>query len=107
NMRFGRVLLAATALGFGAGFSWAGGDDAAGHAERVQVIYDAESRSVSRVTVKIVDPHPELGLDFVWEPAAGNWPGVDPKTGLASGSGKLTWRVKGSPNYDPATVFST
>ncbi len=76
-------------------------------AERVQVIYDAATRSVSRVAVRVVDPHPALGLDFVWQPDAGNWPGVDAESKLATGKGTLTWRVKGSANYDPATIFST
>ena len=76
-------------------------------AERVQVTYDAQTRSVSRVTVRVVDPHPEKNLDFVWEPAAGNWPGIDPQTNAATGKGRLTWRVRGSANYDPRTVYST
>lgn len=109
------LLLAVTALGFGVvaalaqgGVQQAGGDAAPAlvHAERLQVIYDAASRSVSRMTVKVVDPHPELGLDFVWEPAAGNWPGID-ENAFATGRGKLTWRVRGSAGYDPATVHST
>lgn len=75
--------------------------------ERVQVTYDAESRSVSRLRVRVVDPHPEKKLDFVWQPAAGNWPGIDPQTHAATGQGRLTWRVRGSPNYDPRTVYST
>lgn len=110
NMR--SFLLAATALGFGVttAFSQAGQPVAAQSdrvAERLQVIYDAATRSVSRVTVRVVDPQPGLGLDFVWEPAQGNWPGVEAESGLATGPGKLTWRVKGSANYDPATVYST
>lgn len=111
-MRLRRFLVAASALAIGvtSAFSQAG-DTAAVQAwplaERTQVIYDAVSRSVSRVAVKVVDPHPELGLDFVWEPARGNWPGVEPGSGLATGPGTLTWRVKGSADYDPAGVFST
>lgn len=76
-------------------------------AERIQVTYDAASRSVSRVTVRVVDPHPEKNLDFVWEPAAGNWPGIDPETSAATGKGRLVWRVRGSADYDPRTVYST
>jgi hypothetical protein len=103
-----RFLLAATALGVAmSGAHAQGGASAPVHAERLQVVYDAATRSVSRVNVRVVDPEPGLGLDFVWEPAPGNWPGVDAASGLATGQGKLTWRVKGSANYDPATIHST
>ena len=76
-------------------------------AEHVQVVYDAATRSVSRTKVRVVDPHPEKNLDFVWEPDAGSLPGVDPETQAASGKGRLVWRVRGSADYDPRTVFST
>jgi len=80
--------------------------ESGGWAEQTQIVYDAGSRSVSRVNVRVWDPHPERNLDFNWEPAAGNWPGVD-STGAATGQGRLVWRVKGSANYDPETVYST
>jgi hypothetical protein len=105
-MKFGRIMLAAAALGLCTA-ALAAEPGSPVHAERLQVIYDAATRSVSRVTVKVVDPNPGLGLDFVWEPGQGNWPGIDQATGLASGPGKLVWRVRGSANYDPATIFST
>jgi hypothetical protein len=76
-------------------------------AERVQVVYDAAARSVSRVKVRVVDPHPEKKLDFVWEPAPGNLPGIDPQTQAATGKGRLVWRIRGSADYDPRTVYST
>lgn len=107
-MRFGRLLLASAALAFGLGPAFPQPvDTAPAQAERLQVVYDAATRSVSRVTVRVVDPHPGLGLDFVWEPAQGNWPGINQASGLAGGPGKLVWRVRGSANYDPATVHST
>lgn len=74
-------------------------------AERVQVIYLSASHSVERRSVKVWDPHPELKLDFVWEPAAGQEPGIA-ADGTISGKGRLIWRVKGSASYDPRTVFS-
>ena len=58
-------------------------------AEHVQVVYDAATRSVSRTKVRVVDPHPEKNLDFVWDPDAGSLPGVDPETQAASGKGRL------------------
>jgi hypothetical protein len=74
--------------------------------ERVQVIYLSQSRSVVRKTVKVWDPHPALGLDFVWEPASGVEPGIA-ADGSISGKGKLVWRVRGSASYDPKTVYSS
>ena len=74
-------------------------------AERIQVIYLSTSRSVERRTVKVWDPHPELKLDFVWEPASGQEPGIAPD-GRITGKGKLVWRVKGSASYDPRTIYS-
>ncbi|WP_319824701.1 hypothetical protein [Thalassovita sp.] len=71
--------------------------------EKLHVIYDPVSREVVRRTVRVVDPHPEMGLEFTWEPAAGNWPGVTPE-GFATGPGKLVWRAPGTANYDPRSV---
>lgn len=71
--------------------------------EKLHVIYDPVSREVLRRVVRVYDPHPEMGLEFVWEPAAGNWPGVTPE-GLATGKGKLSWRVPGAASYDPRAV---
>lgn len=76
-------------------------------AERTQVVYNAATRSVSRVTVRVVDPEPEKNLDFVWEPDPVNLPGIDPVTHAATGKGRLVWRVRGSANYDPRAVYST
>ena len=76
-------------------------------AERIQLLYQAESRSVLRRTVKVWNPSPEKNLDFVWEPARGQPGDAVAIDGLVSGTGKLVWRVKGSASYDPKTVFST
>jgi hypothetical protein len=74
-------------------------------AERVQVVYLAETRSVVRKTVRVWDPHPEMNLDFVWEPAEGTDSGIA-ADGTISGRGKLVWRVRGSASYDPKTIYS-
>jgi hypothetical protein len=81
----------------------AGQATAADIARKVQVVYDPVSRSVSRVSVGVVDPQPQLALGFLWEPDAGNWPGVDAE-GLATGPGTLTWLVPGAASYDPRAV---
>jgi len=76
-------------------------------AERVQVIYQAETKSVLRKKIRVWNEAPERNLDFVWEPAAGQpGDGVNPD-GTISGKGKLVWRVRGSASYDPATIYST
>lgn len=77
-------------------------------AERVQILYDAETRSVARRLVRVWDFQPRMNLDFVWEPAAGQSPGATVAAdGTVTGKGKLVWRVRGSANYDPATVYSS
>ena len=77
-------------------------------AERVQILYQSDTRSVLRKNVRVWDFHPELGLDFVWEPAAGQSPdrtvAVD---GTVNGKGRLVWRVRGSASYDPKTIYSS
>jgi hypothetical protein len=69
----------------------------------LQVVYDPVTRQAQRVRVRVADPHPELGLEFLWEPAPGNWPGLDAE-GRAEGPGRLVWRVPGTPGYDPRAV---
>ena len=75
-------------------------------AERVQILYQEDSRSVVRKKVRVWDPHPGKNLDFVWEPEKGQPGGGVGQDGLVSGKGKLVWRVRGSASYDPRTVFS-
>ena len=69
-------------------------------AQRVQVVYLSQSKSVVRKTVRVWDAHPEKNLDFVWEPATGTDPGIA-EDGTVDGKGKLVWRVRGSASYDP------
>ena len=47
--------------------------------ERVQIVYQAETRSVARKSVRVWNPRPERNLDFVWEPAQGQ-----PSDGIAA-----------------------
>ncbi|SER06042.1 MORN repeat-containing protein [Thalassovita taeanensis] len=67
---------------------------------RLQVIFNPETREVSRRMVRLFGPHPEMTLDFHWQPATGNWPGVTPE-GLADGAGVVSWRLPGAASYDP------
>lgn len=76
-------------------------------AERVQIVYDAETRSVQRVRLRVWDGEPQRNLEFVWEPD----PAVrfDPAAteGVVEGRGKLVWRVRGSASHDRRAVYST
>ena len=72
-------------------------------AQRTQTLFDPTTRSVRRAMVRVVDPHPDLKLSFVWEPATGNRPGID-ADGFATGAGRLTWLIPGAAAYDPRAV---
>ena len=77
-------------------------------AERVQILYQADTRSVLRRMVRVWDFHPEKNLDFVWEPAAGQSPDrTITEDGTINGKGRLVWRVRGSASYDPKTIYSS
>ncbi|TJV37778.1 MAG: hypothetical protein E5Y02_31855 [Mesorhizobium sp.] len=77
-------------------------------AERVQILYQADTRSVLRRAVRVWDFHPEKNLDFVWEPAAGQSPDrTIAEDGTVNGKGRLVWRVRGSASYDPKTIYSS
>lgn len=80
---------------------------AADWSQRVQILYDADSRAVERRIVRVWNPNPERDLDFVWEPQAGEPSGGLAADGSVDGRGKIVWRIKGSASYDPKTVFST
>ena len=73
-------------------------------ADRVQVIYLEDTKSVIRRTVRVWDTEPEKNLDFVWEPSQG---GTLADDGTVNGTGKLVWRVRGSASYDTNTIYST
>ncbi|WP_442580039.1 MORN repeat-containing protein [Mesorhizobium sp. ASY16-5R] len=79
----------------------------AGWSERVQIVYQAATRSVERRKVRVWNPNPEKNLDFVWEPAPGQPGDGIAADGTVSGKGRLVWRVRGSASYDPKSVFST
>lgn len=77
-------------------------------AQRVQILYRSDTRSVLRRTVRVWDFHPERNLDFIWEPAAGQSPDrTIADDGTINGRGRLVWRVRGSASYDPKTVYSS
>jgi hypothetical protein len=76
--------------------------------ERVQILYQSETRSVLRKILRVWDFHPEKNLDFVWEPAPGRSPDrTIAGDGTVNGKGRLVWRVRGSASYDSKTVYSS
>lgn len=78
-----------------------------GWAQRVQIVYDAETRSVARVRLKVWDSEPHRNLEFLWEPERSG--GFDPAAtgGVVAGRGKLVWRVRGSAAHDRRAIYST
>ncbi len=79
------------------------GDDLLRRTTLMYVLDD--SPRAERRSVGVFDPHPELGLDFAWAPENPGEPADG--EGLATGKGKLTWRIGGSADYDRAAVHST
>jgi hypothetical protein len=108
GMIFGvRAMAAASMLAALTCFS-AMADQGGAWAERVQIFYQSDTRSVLRKNVRVWDFNPELGLDFVWEPAAGQSPDrTVAADGTVNGKGRLVWRVRGSASYDPKTIYSS
>lgn len=88
---------------------WSGGanGEASGKwSERVQIVYDAGTKSVERVRLRVWDAEPERNLEFLWEPDQNS--GFDHRAadGMVEGRGKLVWRVRGSAPHDPRTIYS-
>ena len=83
----------------GRALSAAAGDGA--WKERSQLVWDASAGKLMRQTLRAWDPHPELGLDFVWEADGGA-----PAAGTITGSGRLVWLARGAPAYDRDAIYS-
>ena len=67
-----------------------------------QLIFDPATKSLTRKTFTVWDPLPSRDLDFVWSPDT-------PASGVAervTGSGRLIWRIKGKPAYDPSAIYA-
>ena len=67
-----------------------------------QPVFDPAERTLIRRMYMVWDPMPERDLDFVWIPSALR----DDEEGKVNGVGRLIWRVKGKPAYDPASIFA-
>jgi hypothetical protein len=88
------VLLSAQGAGAGDG-AWQ---------ERTQVVWSKATGTLTRKIFRLWDPHPELHLDFLWEPRGGDVAG-DPGTAV-NGPGTLTWHTKGAADYDRRFTYS-
>jgi hypothetical protein len=72
--------------------------------EKTQVVWSKETSSLIRQSFRVWDPHPELDLDFLWEPRS--YAGSEDPDSIVNGPGTLTWHAKGAPGYDRQFVHS-
>jgi hypothetical protein len=72
--------------------------------EKTQVVWSKGSETLVRRSFQVWDPHPELDLDFLWEPG----PNVETRdfAGVVNGTGTLTWHARGAANYDRRYTYS-
>ena len=69
---------------------------------KTQVVFDPATHTLIRRLYTAWDTIPSRDLDFVWTPRSLR----DDKDGKISGVGRLIWRIKGKPAYDPAAAFA-
>jgi hypothetical protein len=69
---------------------------------RTQQVFEPIERKLLRRRYEIWDSTPSNDLDFIWIPASK----ASDKEGKVTGEGRLIWRFKGRPAYDPASFFS-
>ncbi|MEY9234061.1 hypothetical protein ABIF68_002508 [Bradyrhizobium japonicum] len=69
---------------------------------KVQLVFEATSRTLVRRTFSVWDAMSARDLDFTWKPD-------DPKRdmgGRINGSGHLVWRIRSQPAYDPSSIVA-
>jgi hypothetical protein len=69
---------------------------------RTQQVFDPADRTLARRMYTVWDAAPSRNLDFVWIAESLR----DDKEGKVNGKGRLIWRLKGKPTYDPASIFA-
>ena len=72
---------------------------------RTHIIWNKAADTLVRKNFSVWDPHPELDLDFLWEPDPATNP-LDSTGDVINGAGTLTWHVKGAANYDRRFTYS-
>jgi len=68
----------------------------------VQLVWDAKSRRLERLSFTAWDPIPSLGLDLAWQPE--NM--AIPAAGAIEGQGTLTFRRPGAAAYDSSAIIA-
>src|SRR4051794_4069286 len=68
---------------------------------KTQLIFDRSERQLVRRLVTIWDPMPSRDLDFAWTPVLDAAAAEGP---IVSGEGRLVWRTRDRPSYDPRAV---
>ena len=71
--------------------------------EKTEIVWEEAAGKLVRRSFRVVDPHPELGLEFAWTPYTSS----GTRAGAISGSGQLIWYRKGASPYDRTSRFST
>jgi len=81
------------------------GDVTAGEwKEKNQLVWDDGAKRLVSKSLRVWDAEPQFDLEFYWEPD----PGQPAEEGdVIEGRGTLTWRRRGTPNYDHKAIFST
>ena len=94
-----RLLSASLALAAAALFSAVEAAPAGAWQTRTQLVWDADTGKLVRRAYRAWNSAPELDLEFAWDgKAAGD--------GSIDGEGRLVWRERGAPAYDPEAVYS-
>jgi hypothetical protein len=70
---------------------------------RIQSVFDAEKRVLSRRMYTVWDASPSRNFEFVWVP---DHPAKD-RPGRINGSGRLMWREANKADYERSAVFAT
>jgi hypothetical protein len=69
---------------------------------KTQQVFDPVERTLLRRMYMVWDTAPSRNLDFVWTPDVLR----DDQEGKVNGQGRLIWRFKGKPAYDPASIYA-
>lgn len=75
------------------------GDEIGNWRNKTQLVFDPATRQLLRKLFTIWDPMPSRNLDFAWTPA-----GTVAEEAVVSGEGRLVWRTRERPGYDPRSV---
>ena len=81
----------------------AAADPAGKWQEKTEIVWDAGANKFVRRSFRVLDPHPELALEFYWLPETES----GRQAGAITGSGELIWYRKDASPYDRASRQST